>query len=238
MGRNAVLVFGDFVVHSRAVPLSYNQDCNRYRDGVQVSILAHGDITVDRESDVGWNKVPVHFTPAEARQLAAQLVAAADSHDRVCQDDYVMRRLEKIARHVGADIFGAWAVDDDEIRADGSGGLKAVSTVPARGNPCLGDPRSQHPMVDGGRYLARIPGAIFQNLVPPHPGFPLKFDQQAARDVDQTNDQLEMAVGLGEVLPNTGSHELDTVRGITPLAYDVDCSAVKTLVLLHHRSLP
>jgi hypothetical protein len=56
-----------------------------------------------------------------------------------------------------------------------------------------------------GRSLARIRGAIFQNLVPPHPGFPLKFDQQAARDVDQTNDQLEVAVGLCEVRPNTGS---------------------------------
>src|ERR1700730_1037270 len=99
-------------------------------------------------------------------------------------------------------------------------------------------PPSPHPMVDGGRSLARIPGAIFQNVVPPHPGFPLKFDQQAARDVDQTNDQLEVAVGLCEVRPNTGSHELDSVGGITPLAYDVDCSAVKTLVLLHNRSLP
>ena len=89
-----------------------------------------------------------------------------------------------------------------------------------------------------GRSLARIPDAIFQNFVPPHPGFHLKFDQQAARDVDQTNDQLEVAVGLCEVGPNTGSHELDSVGGITPLAYDVYCSAVKTLVLLHNRSLP
>ncbi len=95
-----------------------------------------------------------------------------------------------------------------------------------------------HGMVAVGRSLARIPGAIFQNLVPPHPGFPLKFDQQAARDVDQTNDQLQMAVGLCEVRPNTGPHKFDSVGGITPLAYDVDCAAVKTLMLLHNRSLP
>jgi hypothetical protein len=91
---------------------------------------------------------------------------------------------------------------------------------------------------DGQQFLARIPDAIFQNFVPPHPGFHLKFDQQAARDVDQTNDQLEVAVGLCEVRPNTGSHELDSVGGITPPAYGVDGSAVETLVLLHNRSLP
>jgi hypothetical protein len=56
--------------------------------------------------------------------------------------------------------------------------------------------------------------------------------------VDQTNDQLEVAVGLCEVRPNTGSHELDSVGGITPFANDVDCPAVKTLVLLSNRSLP
>jgi hypothetical protein len=46
-------------------------------------------------------------------------------------------------------------------------------------------------------FLARIPGAIFQNIVPPHPGFGLKLGQQAARDVDQTNDQLEVAALRG-----------------------------------------
>jgi hypothetical protein len=86
--------------------------------------------------------------------------------------------------------------------------------------------------------LERIPGAIFQNFVPPCPGFHLKFGQQAARDVDQTNDQLEVAVGLSKVRPNTGFHELDSVRGVTPAAYDVDCSTIKTLVARHNRSLP
>jgi hypothetical protein len=89
------------------VPQSYSQDCNRYRDGVQVTIQAHGDITIDRESEDGWSKVRFNFTSAEARQLAAQLIAAADSRDHIGQDAYIMRRLEKIADHLGADIFGA-----------------------------------------------------------------------------------------------------------------------------------
>jgi hypothetical protein len=88
------------------VPLSYNQDCNRYRNGVQATIQARGDIEIDRQSEDGWSKVRVNFTPAEARQLAAQLVAAADSHDGIAKGEYVMRRLEKIAGHLGADIFG------------------------------------------------------------------------------------------------------------------------------------
>lgn len=89
------------------VPVSYSQDCNRFRNGVQATIQAHGDIVIDRESEEGWSKVRFNFTPAEARQLAAQLVAAADSHDGIGQDAHIMRRLEKIAQRVGADIWGA-----------------------------------------------------------------------------------------------------------------------------------
>jgi hypothetical protein len=88
------------------VPLSYNQDCNRYRNGVQATIQARGEITIDRESEAGWSKVRFNFTPAEARQLAAQLTAAADSHDGIGQCEFIMRRLEKIAEHVGAEIWG------------------------------------------------------------------------------------------------------------------------------------
>jgi hypothetical protein len=51
--------------------------------------------------------VRFNFTSAEARQLAAQLIAAADSHDRLGADAFIMRRLEKIADHLGADVFGA-----------------------------------------------------------------------------------------------------------------------------------
>jgi hypothetical protein len=89
------------------VSQSYYSDSNRYRNGVQATVQAHGDITIDRESEAGWSKVRLNFTSAEARQLAAQLIAAADSHDHINKDDYLMRRVEKIAQHVGADIFGA-----------------------------------------------------------------------------------------------------------------------------------
>jgi hypothetical protein len=89
------------------VPLPYLRASNRYRSGVQALIQARGDITIDSESEEGWSKVRFNFTPAEARQLAAQLVAAADSHDHIRQDATIMRTLEKIARHVGADISGA-----------------------------------------------------------------------------------------------------------------------------------
>ena len=86
--------------------------------------------------------------------------------------------------------------------------------------------------------LKRIPGAIFQDFLPPYPAFDLKFGQQAARNVDQTNDQREVTVGLCEVRPHTGFHELDFVGGVTPAAYDVDCSALKTVVVRHTWSLP
>jgi hypothetical protein len=51
--------------------------------------------------------VRFNLTPAEARQLAAQLIAAADSHDGIGQGEFILRRLEKMAGHVGADMFGA-----------------------------------------------------------------------------------------------------------------------------------
>jgi|tagenome__1003787_1003787.scaffolds.fasta_scaffold20507020_2 hypothetical protein len=70
------------------VPLSYKQDCEHHRRGVQASIQAHGDITIDRESEAGSSKVRFNFTPAEARQ-----------------GEFIMRRLQQIADHVGADIF-------------------------------------------------------------------------------------------------------------------------------------
>jgi hypothetical protein len=89
------------------VSQSYYSDSNRYRNGIQATVQARGDITIDSESEAGWSKVRLNFTSAEARQLAAQLIAAADSHDGINKDDYMMRRVEKIAKHVGADIFGA-----------------------------------------------------------------------------------------------------------------------------------
>jgi hypothetical protein len=102
------VVLRDLAVHSRHGPSVLLAGLRTLPDGVQATINVRGeDITVERESDKGWSKLRFNFTPAEARQLAAQLVAAADSYDRIEQGDYIMRRLEKIAAHLGADIFGA-----------------------------------------------------------------------------------------------------------------------------------
>ena len=68
-------------------------------------IQARGELAADMAEE-GWSTVRVNFTVAQARQLAAQLIAAADSHDGINHDVAVMRRLEKIALHVGADISG------------------------------------------------------------------------------------------------------------------------------------
>jgi hypothetical protein len=54
-----------------------------------------------------WPGLRFNLSAAEDRSLAAQLVAAADSHDKIDADSYIMRRLEKIADHLGADVFGA-----------------------------------------------------------------------------------------------------------------------------------
>jgi hypothetical protein len=48
-----------------------------------------------------------NMTAAEARSLAAHLVAAADSKDSIDDSHLVKRVLEKIAEHLGADICGA-----------------------------------------------------------------------------------------------------------------------------------
>ncbi|MAS06204.1 MAG: hypothetical protein CL534_16190 [Ahrensia sp.] len=80
---------------------------NRNRDGVQLAATFNGEIPEPTEEGGDWRRLMFNLTPGEARQLAAQLVAAADSHDCINKDEYVMRRLEKIAKHVGADIWGA-----------------------------------------------------------------------------------------------------------------------------------
>lgn len=80
---------------------------NRHRDGVQLAATFVDNLPEPVDEGGGWRRLAFNLTPGEARQLAAQLVAAAESSDRINQDAYVMRRLEKIGRHVGADVFGA-----------------------------------------------------------------------------------------------------------------------------------
>lgn len=80
---------------------------NRHRDGIQLAATFCGEPPEPTLEGGDWRRLAFNLSPGEARQLAAQLIAAADSHDQINQDEYVMRRLEKIAKHVGADIWGA-----------------------------------------------------------------------------------------------------------------------------------
>lgn len=51
------------------VPQSFLRDCNRYRNGIQATIQARGDITIDSESQAGWSKVRLNFTSAEGQAV-------------------------------------------------------------------------------------------------------------------------------------------------------------------------
>jgi hypothetical protein len=82
----------------------HRADCERYRDGVQLIVNTFGEIPVTSPA-ANYHEVKFNLTPGEARQLAATLIGAADDHDRR-GDTFVMSRLEKIADHLGADIFG------------------------------------------------------------------------------------------------------------------------------------
>jgi hypothetical protein len=57
------------------------KDCERNRDGVQLSVNVFGEIPVSSPSGE-YQEVKFNLTPGEARQLAATLIAAADDHDR------------------------------------------------------------------------------------------------------------------------------------------------------------
>ena len=87
--------------------MSEAREQERHRDGVQLVVGVRGEIPDTTDEGGGWRGLKYNLTAGEARSLAAQLVAAADSHDGIGKDAFIMRRLEKIAEHVGADIFGA-----------------------------------------------------------------------------------------------------------------------------------
>ena len=67
----------------------------QHRDGIQLTAEIWDQVR--DESDFPYREVMYNMTAAEARQLAAQLVAAADSHDGISQDHHLMRRTEKLA---------------------------------------------------------------------------------------------------------------------------------------------
>jgi hypothetical protein len=80
------------------------RDAYEYRDGVQLTASVAGTIR-PQESQPGWQAVSFNLTPAEARQLAAQLVAAADSHDGIDDSHILTYKVEKIAEQLGLDLY-------------------------------------------------------------------------------------------------------------------------------------
>ena len=54
---------------------AHARDCDQYRRGVQLTAC------IRDETRPGWREIKCNLSAAEERQLAAQLVATADSHD-------------------------------------------------------------------------------------------------------------------------------------------------------------
>lgn len=61
----------------------HSWDCDQYRNGVQLEADVRDETCTDT---FGWREIKFNLSAAEARQLAAQLVAAADSHDGISRD--------------------------------------------------------------------------------------------------------------------------------------------------------
>lgn len=78
--------------------------CDRNRDGVRLTALTRDETATET---FGWRELGYNLTAGEARQLAAHLVAAADSHDGIDQTHHMLNRIGKLAQKVGADIYGA-----------------------------------------------------------------------------------------------------------------------------------
>ena len=62
------------------VSKEHSWDCDQYRNGVQLEADVRDEACTDT---FGWREIKFNLSAAEARQLAAQLVAAADSHDGI-----------------------------------------------------------------------------------------------------------------------------------------------------------
>ena len=65
------------------VSIQHSRDCHQHRDGVQLTALVRDETSAET---FGWREVKFNLSAAEARQLAAQLVAAADSKDGINRD--------------------------------------------------------------------------------------------------------------------------------------------------------
>jgi hypothetical protein len=75
------------------VSKGHARDCDRYRDGVQLTATIRDDSSSDAYK---WRDVHYNLTPGEARQLAAQLVAAADSHDLIDRSHLLAAELDRL----------------------------------------------------------------------------------------------------------------------------------------------
>ena len=82
-------------------------EARKGRDGVQLSAMAPGEMIIDTETQQGWSEIRFNMTSAEARSLAAHLIAAADSRDHIDSSAFISRRLDKLADRLGVDISGA-----------------------------------------------------------------------------------------------------------------------------------
>jgi hypothetical protein len=81
------------------VTRTHAADCDQYRDGVQL-------LADKRNEDTGeWAELRFNLSAAEARSLAAQLLPLLTATTKIGADAFIMRRLEKIADHLGADIL-------------------------------------------------------------------------------------------------------------------------------------
>ncbi len=62
------------------VSKQHSRECDQYRDGVQLVALVRDETCAEAFE---WRESKFNLSAAEARQLAAQLVAAADSRDGI-----------------------------------------------------------------------------------------------------------------------------------------------------------
>jgi hypothetical protein len=85
-------------------PTPFYDDCQKYRDGVQLTASVQGEIAVEPQQP-GWQDLKFNLTPGEARQLAAQLVAAANSNDGIDQSPHLNWRLDKIADRLDMNLY-------------------------------------------------------------------------------------------------------------------------------------
>lgn len=65
-------------------PVSFVRDSEQHRNGIQLAVEVFGDVPVSRPyPSAPYQEVKFNLSSGEARSLAAQLIAAADSSDGI-----------------------------------------------------------------------------------------------------------------------------------------------------------